>query len=130
MNPAKKQLTLLTLGMTLPLLLLGGIGFGVDRVRGKPGIMWDEVVLHITTVGIVLLVSGIFLANRLDARHKFYYFQNRLIKSLACIDGAPLAGLLLFFLGMPVKFLYVYLGCALVTILIFVLPRVINYEKS
>jgi hypothetical protein len=130
MNPAKNQLTLLTLGMTLPLFLLGGLGFALDTWRGKPASTWLEVQLHITIVTIVLLVAGIFMANRLDIRHKFYYFQNRLIKSLACIDCVPLTGLLLFFLGMPLKFYLVYVGCSLGSILIFVLPRVIKYEKS
>jgi hypothetical protein len=130
MNPAKHQLTLLTLGMTLPLFILGGIGLGAERWRGKPASTWEEVILHITIVAIVLLVAGIFMANRLDIRHKFYYFQNRLIKSLACIACAPLTGLLLFFLGMPLQFYLVYVGCSLVSILVFVLPRVIAYEKS
>jgi hypothetical protein len=130
MNPAKKQLTLLTLGMTIPLFLLLGMGIWVNRIRGKPGDIWGEVQLHLTFVAIVLLAAGIFLANRLDVRHKFYYFQNRLIKSLSCLDCATLPAVLLFFLGMPLYFYYVYLGASLVSILVFVLPRVIRYEKS
>jgi hypothetical protein len=130
MNPSKNQLTLLTLGMTLPLVVLAGVGFVVDRVRGKPASTWEEVQLHITIVAIVLLIAGIFQANRLDIRHKFYYFQNRLWVSLLLLDAMPLPGLLLFFLGMPTKFYYVYVGCALICILVFVLPRVRKYETS
>ena len=96
MDAKKNQLTLLTVGMTLPLLLLIAVGFFVDRLREKPPTMWQEVQLHITIAAIIFLVLGMFTANRLDIRHKFYYFQHRLLKSLILLDIAPLLGLLLF----------------------------------